>query len=121
MSNEAGANSGPHLRRTLTLWDLLLYGIIVLQPVAPMSAFGALSDRGRGHVVTAILIAMVAMLATAVSYGKMAARLSERGLGVYVRGARDSSRRRIHHRVEHGDGLHREPADLHDLVRGAGA
>ncbi|PYU06904.1 MAG: amino acid transporter [Acidobacteria bacterium] len=37
-----------------------------------MSAFGALSDRGRGHVVTAILIAMVAMLSTAISYGRMA-------------------------------------------------
>jgi amino acid transporter len=37
-----------------------------------MSAFGALSDRGHGHVVTAILIAMVAMLCTAVSYGRMA-------------------------------------------------
>src|SRR2546429_539693 len=37
-----------------------------------MSAFGALSDRGRGHVVTAVLIAMVAMLCTAFSYGKMA-------------------------------------------------
>ena len=72
MSNDAGMNAGPQLRRTLTLWDLLLYGIIVLQPVAPMSAFGALSDRGRGHVVTAILIAMVAMLCTAVSYGRMA-------------------------------------------------
>ncbi len=72
MSNEANAGSGPQLRRTLTLWDLLLYGIIVLQPVAPMSAFGALSDRGHGHVVTAILIAMVAMLCTAVSYGRMA-------------------------------------------------
>lgn len=72
MSNEAGANNGPHLRRTLTLWDLILYGVIVLQPVAPMSAFGALSDRGRGHVVTAVLIAMVAMMATAVGYGKMA-------------------------------------------------
>ena len=72
MSNEASAGSGPQLRRTLTLWDLLLYGIIVLQPVAPMSAFGALSDRGHGHVVTAILIAMVAMLCTAVSYGRMA-------------------------------------------------
>jgi amino acid transporter len=72
LSNEAGASSGPQLRRTLTLWDLLLYGIIVLQPVAPMSAFGALSDRGHGHVVTAILIAMVAMLCTAVSYGRMA-------------------------------------------------
>ena len=72
MSNEAGANNGQHLRRTLTLWDLILYGVIVLQPVAPMSAFGALSDRGRGHVVTAVLIAMVAMMATAVGYGKMA-------------------------------------------------
>ena len=72
MSNEARADSAPGLRRTLTLWDLILYGVIVLQPVAPMSAFGALSERGRGHVVTAILIAMVAMLATAISYGRMA-------------------------------------------------
>jgi putrescine importer len=72
LSIEATASGGPQLRRTLTLWDLLLYGIIVLQPVAPMSAFGALSDRGHGHVVTAILIAMVAMLCTAVSYGRMA-------------------------------------------------
>jgi putrescine importer len=72
LSDEGTASSAPRLRRTLTLWDLLLYGIIVLQPVAPMSAFGALSDRGRGHVVTAILIAMVAMLSTAISYGRMA-------------------------------------------------
>jgi putrescine importer len=72
LSKETTANSGPRLRRTLTLWDLILYGVIVLQPVAPMSAFGALSDRGHGHVVTAILIAMVAMLSTAISYGRMA-------------------------------------------------
>jgi putrescine importer len=71
MSQDA-TGAVPRLRRTLTLWDLILYGMIVLQPVAPMSAFGALSDRGRGHVVTAILIAMIAMLATAVSYGRMA-------------------------------------------------
>ena len=72
MSNEATANSGPRLRRTLTLWDLILYGVIVIQPVAPMSIFGVLSNRGKGHVVTAILIAMVAMLFTGISYGKMA-------------------------------------------------
>ena len=75
MSNDTagrGGNNGPHLRRTLTLWDLILYGVIVLQPVAPMSAFGALSNRGHGLVVSAVLIAMVAMMATAVSYGKMA-------------------------------------------------
>ncbi|MHB1857173.1 MAG: APC family permease, partial [Acidobacteriaceae bacterium] len=60
------------LRRTLTLWDLILYGVIVVQPVAPMSVFGVLSDRSHGHVVTTILIAMVAMLFTAISYGRMA-------------------------------------------------
>ncbi|HKR85367.1 MAG TPA: APC family permease [Terriglobales bacterium] len=60
------------LKRSLTLWDLILYGVIVIQPVAPMSVFGVLSDRGRGHVVTTILIAMVGMLFTAFSYGRMA-------------------------------------------------
>jgi len=69
---ETSAASAPRLRRSLTLWDLILYGIIVIQPVAPMSVFGVLSDRGRGHVVTTILIAMVAMLFTAISYGRMA-------------------------------------------------
>ena len=66
------SSSASQLRRTLTLWDLILYGVIVIQPVAPMSVFGVLSDRGRGHVVTTILIAMVAMLFTAISYGRMA-------------------------------------------------
>jgi putrescine importer len=65
-------STAPRLRRTLTLWDLILYGIIIIQPVAPMSVFGVLSDRGRGHVVTTLLIAMVAMLFTAFSYGRMA-------------------------------------------------
>src|ERR1041385_3323802 len=60
------------LRRTLGLWDLILYGVIVIQPTAPMSVFGVLSDRGRGHVVTTILLAMVAMFFTAISYGRMA-------------------------------------------------
>ncbi|HZQ69137.1 MAG TPA: APC family permease [Terriglobales bacterium] len=66
------ASSAPRLRRALTLWDLILYGVIVIQPVAPMSVFGVLSERGRGHVVTTILIAMVGMLFTAISYGRMA-------------------------------------------------
>src|SRR5678809_1706229 len=64
--------NAPRLKRSLTLWDLILYGIVVIQPVAPMSVYGVLSDRGRGHVVTTLLIAMVAMLFTAFSYGRMA-------------------------------------------------
>src|SRR5947209_11512767 len=65
-------SSAPRLRRALSLWDLILYGVIVIQPTAPMSVFGVLSERGRGHVVTTILIAMVGMLFTAISYGRMA-------------------------------------------------
>jgi amino acid transporter len=68
MPGEGGAG----LRRTLTLLDLILYGVIVIQPTAPMSVFGVLSERGRGHVVTTILLAMLAMLLTAISYGRMA-------------------------------------------------
>src|SRR6201993_1071521 len=72
METSTTAPSTARLRRTLTLTDLILYGVIVIQPVAPMSVFGVLSDRGHGHVVTAILIAMVAMLFTGISYGRMA-------------------------------------------------
>ncbi|HYT66504.1 MAG TPA: APC family permease [Vicinamibacterales bacterium] len=62
----------PHLRRTLGLWDLVFYGIVLIQPVAPMGIFGVVSQEARGHVVTTILIGMVAMLLTAISYGRMA-------------------------------------------------
>src|SRR5260370_33980873 len=66
------AGSAPTLRRTLGLWDLILYGIVVIQPTAPMPVFGVVSERAHGHVVTAVLIAMFAMLFTAISYGRMA-------------------------------------------------
>lgn len=65
-------NDGPKLRRALTLWDLVLYGIILIQPTAPMPVFGVVNQEARGHVVTTILIAMIAMLFTAISYGRMA-------------------------------------------------
>ena len=64
--------TAPSLKRALGLWDLVLYGIIVIQPTAPMPAYGAFSNAGKGHVVTAVLIAMVAMIFTAISYGRMA-------------------------------------------------
>jgi len=64
--------ASPRLRRSLTLWDLIMYGIIVIQPTAPMPAYGVFANAGQGHVVTSILIAMVAMVFTAMSYGRMA-------------------------------------------------
>jgi putrescine importer len=73
-------------RRVLRLQDLILYGIIVIQPTAPMPVFGVVSQVGRGHVVTAVLIAMVAMLFTAISYGRMARAYPSAGSAyTYVR------------------------------------
>src|SRR5580692_3403948 len=60
------------IKRTLRFWDLVLYGIILIQPTAPMPSFGVIYQEARGHVVTAILLAMVAMLLTSISYGRMA-------------------------------------------------
>jgi putrescine importer len=64
--------SVPKLRRALRLRDLILYGIVVIQPTAPMPVYGVASEKAHGHVVTAVLIAMFAMLFTAIAYGRMA-------------------------------------------------
>ena len=37
-----------------------------------MPLFGAIAELGNGHVASTVLIGMVAMLFTAISYGKMA-------------------------------------------------
>jgi putrescine importer len=71
-AESAMANSKVTLKRSLRYWDLVLYGIILIQPTAPMPSFGVIYKEAHGHVVTAILCAMVAMLFTSVSYGRMA-------------------------------------------------
>jgi putrescine importer len=72
LSNEAGG-SVPHLRRTLKLSDLIFYGIVLIQPIAPVPLYGVAQKLSDGHFVLIILIALFAMLITAVSYGRMAA------------------------------------------------
>lgn len=71
-ANSIATPSGPGLKRALGLPALVLYGIILIQPTAPMPLFGAAAEKAQGHVVTTILIGMVAMLFTAISYGRMA-------------------------------------------------
>ena len=67
------ANSPARLRRVLTLWDLIFYGVVSVTPSAPATVFGLAEVRSHGHVVLTILGAMVAMVLTAISYGRMAA------------------------------------------------
>src|SRR5215469_12678305 len=66
------ASAPVQLKRALNLRDLIIIGIVIIQPIAPMGIYGVINNNAGGHVVTTILIAMVAMLFTAISYGKMA-------------------------------------------------
>jgi amino acid transporter len=66
------AGSPVQLRRVLGLPALIIYGLVLIQPTAPMPLYGVASDKAHGHVVTLILMGMVAMMFTALSYGRMA-------------------------------------------------
>ena len=61
------------MKKALTLWDLIFYGLVLIQPTAPIPLFGVAQKLSNGHTVTVILVAMLAMVVTAVSYGRMAA------------------------------------------------
>src|SRR5579871_4569844 len=69
----AASSAVPRLRRTLSVWDLIFYGIVLIQPIAPVPLYGVAQKLSDGHFVTIILIALFAMLITAVSYGRMGA------------------------------------------------
>src|ERR1700744_4317227 len=60
------------LKRVLGLWDLVFYGIVLIQPIAAVGLFGIAQQNSGGHMVATILIAMCAMMLTAISYGRMA-------------------------------------------------
>ena len=69
----------PRLRRVLKLRDLVFYGIVLITPIAPVGVFGVASQLSRGHAAATIVIAMVAMMLTAASYGRMAVRYPAAG------------------------------------------
>src|SRR5215468_11760051 len=73
METATAASSTPRLKPVLTVWDLIFYGIVLIQPIAPVPLYGVAQRLSDGHFVTIILIALFAMLITAVSYGRMAA------------------------------------------------
>lgn len=72
-------NKEVKLKRVLSLSDLIIYGIILIQPVAALPLFGHANNISKGHAVTTILVAMVAMIFTAISYGRMANRYPSAG------------------------------------------
>ncbi|GAA5106966.1 APC family permease [Orbus sasakiae] len=59
------------LKRTLTLSDLVIYGMVFMVPIAPFGVFGWIYQDTHGMVPLAYLIGMVGMLFTALSYSAM--------------------------------------------------
>ena len=64
-------NSDPHLKRVLSRADLVLYGLVILTPTAPYPVYGTVQQISGGHAALCYLVAAVAMLFTAASYGRM--------------------------------------------------
>jgi len=70
---------GPHFRRVLTRGDLILYGLVILTPTAPYPVFGIVQQISGGHAALTYLVAMVAMMFTAASYGRMSGAFPSAG------------------------------------------
>ncbi len=67
------------LKRVLSRKDLVLYGLVILTPTAPYPVYGIVQQLSHGHAALAYLAAMVAMLFTAASYGKMSGAFPSAG------------------------------------------
>jgi putrescine importer len=62
----------PTLTRTLKLPSLVLFGLAYLTPLIVLGIFGVIAEATGGASPSAYLVALVAMLFTAHSYGRMA-------------------------------------------------
>ncbi|MFC0178685.1 APC family permease [Thorsellia kenyensis] len=72
-------NEPIRLKKTLTLFAMVMMGLAYLQPMTVFDTFGLVQNDSRGHVPTAYIFALVAMLFTAYSYGQMVKRFPSAG------------------------------------------
>jgi amino acid transporter len=68
----ASAPGAPALTRTLRLPSLVLFGLAYMTPIIVLGIFGVVASTTGGASASAYLVALVAMLFTANSYGRMA-------------------------------------------------
>ncbi len=92
MVNHDSKENG-QFKKVLTLRDLVVYGIAFMTPIAPAYIYGVATEVTAGTLALAYIIAMVAMLFTAYSYGQMAAAFPVAG-ATYT-----YTQRAIHHNV----------------------
>ncbi|UCB30573.1 APC family permease [Duffyella gerundensis] len=76
---QSAAPQGAHLKKTLTLLPVVMIGLAYMQPMTLFDTFGIVSGLTDGHVATAYAFALIAILFTAVSYGKLVRRFPSAG------------------------------------------
>ena len=80
MSHNVTPNtSRVELRKTLTLVPVVMMGLAYMQPMTLFDTFGIVSGMTAGHVPTAYAFALIAILFTALSYGKLVKRYPSAG------------------------------------------
>ena len=80
MSHNVTPNtSRVELRKTLTLVPVVMMGLAYMQPMTLFDTFGIVSGLTDGHVPTAYAFALIAILFTALSYGKLVRRYPSAG------------------------------------------
>jgi amino acid transporter len=76
---QAGAGGPPRLRRTLTYYDLLIYGLAYVSPFAPLQTLGFVWKASDGLIVLAYILGAACMYFTAKSYAMMTATVTSAG------------------------------------------
>lgn len=71
-TSAAGTAEGSRLTPKLTLVGVVLFGLAYMSPPVVLSTFGVIAVASKGAAPTAYLVGTIAMLLTALSYGKMA-------------------------------------------------
>lgn len=72
MNDELLESTETPLERSLKTSSLVIFGLAYLTPMVVLAIFGVIAEASSGAAPAAYLVAMVAMLFTANSYGKMA-------------------------------------------------
>lgn len=75
----AGTNNRVGLKKTLTLLPVVMIGLAYMQPMTLFDTFGIVSGLTDGHVPMAYAFALIAILFTALSYGKLVRRFPSAG------------------------------------------
>lgn len=65
------AASSPQLKRALTIWSLITFGLVVMLPFAPAQVYAETSQKTFGMICLVYLIGVVAMLFHARNYSIM--------------------------------------------------